>query len=143
MGTKFSDAFAKTCPRQYGGRTRPSTIQTIHNSQNDRVVAKNKNDIPVEKRTAFRRKKNPPTMMVWASVTTDGKKTLLVFIEEGVKINQNAYLDLLAEKVLPWVGSEYGDAPLVFQQDGAPSHTARRVQRFCEEKFWDFWDTEM
>eukprot|EP00095_Tigriopus_kingsejongensis_P001171 maker-scaffold415_size178368-snap-gene-0.24 protein:Tk01171 transcript:maker-scaffold415_size178368-snap-gene-0.24-mRNA-1 annotation:"hypothetical protein Y032_0655g1201" len=70
------------------------TVQAIHNSQNDRVLARRKTDIPVELRTSFRRQK-PPSVMVWAGVTTNGKKTPLIFIEEGVKVNQAVYLHLL------------------------------------------------
>ncbi len=113
------------------------TVQAIHNSQNDWVLAKNKSDIPVELRTSFQRQK-PPSVMVWALVTTDGKKTPLIFVEENTKVDQSVYLHILSEKVLPWVDREYGNAPLVLQQDGAPSHTARLVQDYCQAVFSDF-----
>ncbi len=114
------------------------TVQAVHNHQNDRVLAGRKEDIPVELRTAFRRQK-PPSVMVWAGVTTDGRKTPLIFMEEGVKVDQAVYLDLLSEVVLPWVKEEYGDTPLLFQQDEAPSHTAKIVQEWCKDMFSHFW----
>lgn len=118
------------------------TVQAIHNHQNDRVLARDKEDIPVEERTAFRRQK-PDSVMVWGGVTTDGKKTPLHFIEEGVKVDQAVYLDMLSEQVLPWVEKMYGHAPLTFQQDSAPSHSANLVQQFCADMFFDFWPKDL
>ncbi|QQP37331.1 Putative DD37D maT transposase [Caligus rogercresseyi] len=56
------------------------TVQATHNSQNDRILTWKKEDIPVELRTAFRRQK-PPSVMVWAGVTSDGKRAPLIFVE--------------------------------------------------------------
>ena len=89
------------------------TIQSIHNAQNDRILAKNKKDVALEDRAVFRRQK-PQSVMVWAGVTTDGRKTPLIFIEEGVRVNKDVYLALLKDEVLPWLQSEYFDAPYVF-----------------------------
>lgn len=118
------------------------TVQAIHNAQNDRVLAKKKEDIPVELQTAFRRQK-PPSVMVWAGVTTDGKKTPLIFIEEGVKVDQGVYLHLLSEEVVPWVEEQYPNGRMIFQQDGAPAHTSKVVQDFCLDMFPDFWPKEL
>ena len=63
----------------------------------------------------------------------------LHFIEQGVKVDQAVYLDLLSEVVVPWVDSKYGSAPLVFQQDRAPLHTGHLVHEFCKNMFRDFW----
>ena len=118
------------------------TIQSVHNTQNDRILAKNKKYIALEDRAVFRRQK-PQSVMVWAGVTTDGRKTPLIFIEEGVKVNKEVYLALLKDKVLPWLQSEYFDAPYVFTQDGAPVHNANIVQAWCSEKIPAFWNKSM
>ena len=55
--------------------------------------------------------------MVWAGATSKGLKTPLIFIEEGVKINQTVL-------VLPWVQEVVGEQGVTLQQDGATSHTA-------------------
>ncbi len=65
-------------------RARP--IEAIRNVQNNRVLGKTKDSIPEEHLIATRRQK-PSSIMVWAGIMSDGKKTLLfplVFIEEGV-----------------------------------------------------------
>ncbi len=77
--------------------------------------------------------------MVWAGVTSDGKKTPLIFIEEGVKVDMGVYLHLLSEDVAPWIKSEYGGAPIIFQQDRAPAHTSNLTQHFCKAIFPGFW----
>ena len=46
------------------------TIQSVHNTQNDRILAKNKKDIALEDWALFRRQK-PQYVMVRAWVTTD------------------------------------------------------------------------
>ena len=66
-------------------------------------------------------------------------KTPLIFIEEGVKVNQNVYKDMLEAKVLPWVNSEVWPRSYAFQQDGAPAHTANSVQDWCQDNFERFW----
>lgn len=118
------------------------TVQAIHNAQNDRILAKNSKDIPVEVRATFRRQK-PASVMVWAGVMTDGKKTPLIFVPEGVKVNQVTYLEMLDKQVLPWLKNEYGDEVFTFMQDGAPAHTAKKVQDWCRKNFPDFWDKLM
>jgi inhibitor of nuclear factor kappa-B kinase subunit alpha len=118
------------------------TVQAIYNPQNDRVYSKSKEDVGIEVLSALRCQK-PAGVMVWAGITTDGRKTPLVFLEEGVKVDTGVYLNLLMEYVLPWVEKEYQGAPLVFQQDGAPSHTSKLVQEFCKDLFFDFWPKDL
>ena len=78
------------------------TVQTIHNSLNDRIWIEFKDSVPFERQTSFRRQK-PALVMVWAGVTSIGLKTPLIFIKAGLKINQHAYLKMLKGKVVPWV----------------------------------------
>ena len=39
--------------------------------------------------------------MVWAGITVTGLKTPLIFIDAGVKIDQNVYLNILKNDVVP------------------------------------------
>ena len=72
-----------------------------------------------------------------------GRRPPLIFIEEGVKIDQAIYLDMLSEQVVPWVQEEYPKGGVIFQQDGAPSHTAKLVQAFCKDMFPEFWAADL
>ena len=70
--------------------------------------------------------------MVWTGVTNTGEKTPLIFIEEGVKVNQHVYLDLLKNKLVSWINATFGKSGIILQQDGATSHTANRVEEWCK-----------
>ena len=118
------------------------TVQAIHNHQNDRIWIPNKDMVPVERCSSFRRQK-PSSVMVWAGVTSTGLKTPLIFIDEGVKINQTIYRRMLEEKVIPWVQETVGEEGITLQQDGATSHTAKAVQHWCKTNFKGFWEKEV
>ena len=93
------------------------TVQAIHNHQNDRIWIPNKDMVPVERCSSFRRQK-PSSVMVWAGVTSTGLKTPLIFINEGVKINQTIYHRMLEEKVIPWVQETVEEEELRFNKMG-------------------------
>ena len=76
--------------------------------------------------------------MVFAAVSTDGHKSPIIFVETNAKMNSDIYIEILKDKIYPWVLSIYG--PFVFQQDGAPSHTARKTQEWLTVNFPGFWD---
>lgn len=114
------------------------SIQEAYNPENSRVLGKKKSEIPMEKKAVVR-KQGVASVMVWAGVTCCGKKTPLIFIDKGVKINKDVYLAMLRDDVLPWLEREFGDTPYVVQQDGASSHTAKVVQEWCAENFSGIW----
>ena len=53
---------------------------------------------------------------------------LSFFVEDGVKVNQHVYLDMLKNRVLSWINSLPGNQAVTLQQDGATAHTAKMVQ---------------
>jgi transposase len=108
------------------------TVEQAHNQQNDRIWSRGR---PPTVKRAKQRAVKPKSVMVWAGVGFN-LKTPLVFIPPGVKINSAHYVDMLEREVLPWM--EELDYPPIFQQDGAPAHTARATQGWCNEMFFDF-----
>lgn len=112
-------------------------IQENFNSQNRRVYSPsirevNPNDLYVN--TA----QKSAGVMVFAAISGAGVCDLQ-FVDRGVKINQHVYReDILRAVVLLWAQRTFQDRPYIFQQDGAPSHTARTVQEFCKDNFHDF-----
>ena len=46
---------------------------------------------------------------------------------------------VLRYNVLPWLKTNYPKGKYVWTQDGAPCHTAKKVQQFCKTNFADFW----
>lgn len=115
-------------------------LQDSHNQQNDRVYGKSLKNIPVDK-LAIERYQNVSRVMVWGAVSRKGKLPLL-FIEKGVKIDTDYYIEnVLKNHLLPYAKELYGDEYYCFQQDSAPSHKAKRTQQWCEENLPDFIPT--
>ncbi|QQP55122.1 Putative DD37D maT transposase, partial [Caligus rogercresseyi] len=110
------------------------TLEATFNSQNDRILAKDIRQVPLKDKTVFKRQK-PASVMVWAGVTTCGRKTPLIFIPEWVKINQKLYLDMMS------MHQEWEDL-YCFQQDGAPSPTAKLVEDWGHRSFEHFWSKD-
>ena len=79
------------------------------------------------------RRMKPAAVMVRAAVTSDGSKSTLVFIEEGVRVNAQDNIKLLTEKELPWIAENFGNC-YVYTQDGAPSRISNLTQQFLEPK---------
>jgi hypothetical protein len=76
--------------------------------------------------------------MVFAAISGSGVSDLR-FVDPGVKINQHYYTDnILCDTVLPFVQQTFANGPYIFTQDGAPSHTSKRAQDFCQQNFHDF-----
>lgn len=109
------------------------TIQQFVNKQNDRVWLKGKSTDNLEQRLATR-KQAPASVMVWAAVTAEGRSPL-VFIDQGVKVDQKVYRrKVLSQSLMPWARKKFGNSPWTFQQDSAPSHKACATQDFLRAR---------
>lgn len=76
--------------------------------------------------------------MVFGCITSDDKCPL-IFVDDGVKINQQIYLeDVLKKHVQPCIKAHFETRPYVFQQDSAPAHKAKTVQQWCQNNLYDF-----
>lgn len=117
------------------------TVQAKLNRQNDRILSRDISQVHIGEKSFFQTQK-PASVMVWAGVSSCGKKSPLIFIPEGVKVNQHVYLDMLKSQVLPWIEGEVWEGSYCFQQDGASSHTAKLVQEWCKKNFEHFWAKE-
>jgi transposase len=114
------------------------TIEQAYNSQNNRIWSK---ESPGTSAIISRTQK-PASVMVWAGVTATGK-TPLVFIDSGVKINQEVYRQMILKDVVhPWTKRHFGKIKWTLQQDSAPSHRAKATQQWCKQHFPNFISSE-
>lgn len=112
-------------------------LQDSHNQQNDRVYGVSLKDIPIDK-LAVERFQNVSAVMVWGAISPRGKLPLL-FIDRGVKINQDYYIQhVMQNHLLVHARNLYGNDYYCFQQDSAPSHKAARAQDWCRVNLVDF-----
>uniref|UniRef100_A0A7I4Z2Y2 DDE_3 domain-containing protein n=1 Tax=Haemonchus contortus TaxID=6289 RepID=A0A7I4Z2Y2_HAECO len=70
-------------------------------------------------------------LMVWAEVSWNGK-TKLLFVEPGLKINAEYYVQQLREGILSSCGRLYRDGSFVLQQNWAPAHASRKTLAFLD-----------
>jgi inhibitor of nuclear factor kappa-B kinase subunit alpha len=113
------------------------SIEAHFNKQNDRILAPDMSTANKSGRLVSR-SAHPASVMVWAGITATGK-TPLVFVDLGVKVNQENYRNnILRVVVEPWAMEHFGNQPWTFQQDSAPAHRAKSVQEWCRTQLPDF-----
>ena len=111
---------AGTLPNLVFSDEKKFDIQQHVNVQNDRIWSRTAN---AESRIVTRRQ-GAASVMVWGAVTETGRSPL-VFLDDGVKLNQENYRKTILESsLLPWAKKHFKNRGWSFQQDSAPSHGA-------------------
>ena len=115
-------------------------VDPVVNKQNERVVSFGKDISEVR---YLSRIKHQTSVMMLGVVVLNGEKMSPVWFDVGYRLTAADYKDILATKVLHWVKKITNNVNYVFQQDGAPEHTAKIVQQWLKTNmnFWskDFW----
>jgi DNA-binding Lrp family transcriptional regulator len=100
------------------------TTEQALNKQNDRILA---SSVAAASGRIVQRTAHPASVMVWGGITSKAK-TPLVFVEMGAKVNQVYYREKILDTVVkPWFQRNFLDQEGIFQQDGAPAHTAKKT----------------
>jgi inhibitor of nuclear factor kappa-B kinase subunit alpha len=79
-------------------------------------------------------------VMCWAGFCGGVFLPLVWFIDENghpISVNKDNYLKMIRSKVLPVLQRKANFKDVWWMQDGAPSHTAKIVMDFLQEKFED------
>ena len=58
-------------------------------------------------------------------------------------MNTNAYIETILTPALQAAKKHFKDKSFIFQQDGAPSHTSKKTQKWCQDHFPGFWSKEV
>ena len=98
------------------------------NKQNDRWLARSPFLVP-----KIMRAKYPSHVMVFGVVSNEGDVMPPHFYEIGLRLNADRYIDMLRTVAIPWMKRVARGRPFLFQQDGAPCHTAAKTVRFFQE----------
>ena len=104
------------------------------NPQNDRIWSAKAPE--TEKRLVDRVQK-AKSVMVWAAISRRGK-TPLVFVDQGIKINRNVYMNMVRDHLLDWANETFDGEKWCFQQDSAPGHKANETQEMLSNECPDF-----
>ncbi|KAI6653049.1 hypothetical protein LOD99_3885 [Oopsacas minuta] len=117
------------------------TVEIAYNRQSSRILAPDQKSISSSIRTIERTQK-PASVMVWGAITSD-RRTPLVVIDKGVKINKEMYAKSILENALkPCAGKHFNSAHWVSQQDSAPCHKAKMTSEWLKLNVPEFISTE-
>ncbi len=108
-----------------------------HNCQNSRWICQDPADVPVVFRS-----KNPAGVMVLGVISSEGNIMPPHFFPQGLKVNQDMYLDVLRDVVVPWMKEVAIGRKFTFQQDSAPAHKAKKVQEWLLASVPHFWTSQ-
>ncbi len=87
--------------------------------------------------------KHPQQVMVLGILSSDGKRMPLIFFGRDKKCNSEVYYKILRYKVSLWLKRTYPLGNYIFQQDGAPAHTSKKVQNFLASSLAEFWSMDL
>lgn len=108
------------------------------NPQNQRILAPSVAQAPAAHRLVPQLQ-HSQGVMVFGGVCSFGK-TPLLFVPEGVKVNQNNYQQDILRPTIRHLRKHVfpNDQHFVFQQDGAPAHKAKSTQNWLRNRRVDF-----
>ncbi len=115
------------------------TVNPVRNRRNDRYLCFG--DVDESVRT-LSTTKHPASVMSLGFMASNGIAAPLIWFPARLRLTAADYLKVLQDKFLPWVRTTFPDGNVVFQQDGAPAHSAKIVQKWLGENL-QFWPKDM
>ncbi len=116
------------------------TLAQYSNRQNDKIILqKGAQDSAPDELRHIGQVQCAAGIMFLGTVSSCGKVTPLIWVEKGIKIDANAYVNILQHKIKPWLNANFEPNTFLWQQDGAMAHTAAMAQEFLCKVGWDFW----
>ena len=91
--------------------------------QNNQWIAMNPADVPKVIKTKY-----PETVTVFGVISDEGVVMPPCIFEKGLRVNSEIYIQVLEEKIFPWIQGVAGDRPWVWQQDSAPATIQQEQQ---------------
>ena len=79
--------------------------------------------------------KHSPSVMIWGCFSGKAGRASIHFLPAKTTMNSDAYINVLREKLFPWMASHRITR---FLQDGAPCHTSKKSMAVLKEKEKEF-----
>ena len=76
--------------------------------------------------------------MMLGVVASNGLKMPPYFFKQGLRETAKDYIYVMSRVVKPWIEANFDPDSYIWQQDGAPPHTADATQNWCREKLSAF-----
>ena len=114
------------------------TVDRVINRRNDRWISDDASKV-----VPAMRSKKPTSVMLLSVISSDGDIMPPHFFNVREKVNADVYVGVLQSKVIPWMKAKANGRPFIFQQDSAPSHTAKKTLKALEEADVDFWSPKI
>ncbi|QQP40964.1 Uncharacterized protein FKW44_015194 [Caligus rogercresseyi] len=117
--------------KSHGGRSiffsdeKNWTVDKSYNVQNDRWLAKERDEVPAVFTTKF-----PASVMTLGVICSTGEE----------RVNAERYCEVMEEVVIPWMKDKAAGREFIFQQDSAPAHIALRTTNLFNSHGITFWD---
>lgn len=113
------------------------TVEEVVNPQNHRIYAQSKEDAKANPAYYVTKSHSPAHVMVWASICTQGKCSL-VFLPDDRLTGKKYRERVLAKHVEKEADAHFGHKNWTFQQDGAPCHRESSVVTWLENHVPNF-----
>jgi hypothetical protein len=98
------------------------------NLRNNRWLCDDPSEVPIVMKTKF-----PVMVMVMGGVRNKGDVMPPHVFEAGHRVNTDVYIDVLYNEVKPWMDRVAAGRPYIWQQDGVPAYTSKKIQDWCWE----------
>ena len=119
-------------------------IDTVCNSRNDQYIHLEGLEVDEDVSTAVKfitKTKHLALLMFLDAVASTGEASLPIWFLSGFHLSLSNYQKVLQKTLIPWIKevAEKHNKDVIFQQDGAPAHTAQSMLACLREAGVDFW----
>ncbi|QQP52904.1 Uncharacterized protein FKW44_005194, partial [Caligus rogercresseyi] len=111
------------------------TVGRSYNVQNDRWLAKEREEVPAVFTTKF-----PASVVTLGVICSTGEVMPPFFFNPKERVNAERYCEVMEEVVIPWMKDNAAGREFIFQQDSAPAHIALRTTNLFNSHGITFWD---
>ena len=123
-------------------------VDPVRNRRNDRYIRLASSEVDEDVPTAAKfitKTKHPVSLTFLGAVASTGKASLPIWFSTRFLLSASNYQEVFRKTLIPWIKevAEKHNKDFIFQQDGAPAHTARSTQACMREAGVNFLQKNM